>query len=160
MRLSACGDTTNVAASLEQLTRTTRDGPYADSDDAPASFSKQHLPSENRRRRDKHCHTGVTTRREFRDSTGNGLRRLSLVRLLQKSLRHSRIRPQSDSGSNGFRLIRRPSVLVPGGGMRGQRIAKPVENVFTSQAPRSGPVRHTRSVIGASVASYRCLVTV
>jgi hypothetical protein len=42
MRLYACGDTTNVAARVEQLTKTTGDGPYADSDDAPETFSKQH----------------------------------------------------------------------------------------------------------------------
>jgi hypothetical protein len=66
--------------------------------DAPKSFSKHHLPSENRRRRDKHCHTGVTTRREFGDSTGDSLRRVSLVGLLRESLRNSRIQPMSDWG--------------------------------------------------------------
>jgi hypothetical protein len=81
-RLFACGDTTNVAARGEQLNKTIGDGPYADSDDAAKGFSKQHLPSDNRPRRVKHYHTGVT-RREFGDSTGDGLRRLSLVGLLR-----------------------------------------------------------------------------
>jgi hypothetical protein len=72
--------------------------------DAPKRFSKQHLLSENRRRRDNRCHTGVTTACEFGDIAGDGLRRFHLVRTVRDSLRDRLIQPLSDWGSSGRRF--------------------------------------------------------
>jgi hypothetical protein len=49
----------------------------------------------------RRCHNVVTTRCEFGELTGDGLRRFPLVRQVRESLRDNQIQALPDWGSNG-----------------------------------------------------------
>jgi len=65
-------------------------------------ISKRCRSFESPRARRWRCHKLVTSRRELRESTGDGLRRFQQVGLLPDSLRDNEIRPESDWGSSDW----------------------------------------------------------
>ena len=70
----------------------------------PGSLSKQPWISRRPTARQRRCHRVVTSKCEFGELAGDGLRRFLLVRLTRESLRDSEIRTLSDWGSSGRRF--------------------------------------------------------
>jgi hypothetical protein len=70
----------------------------------PRTFSKQHGHSDDGWLRQRRRHNGVTTRCEFGELTGDGLRRFPLVRPVRESLRDNQIQPLPGWGSSGRRF--------------------------------------------------------